>query len=119
MRFSIARWYATSAWSSMAPRASCPRCMRAWAIRVFIHGAVSNKMIRTAAEGVEICLTATLIDGLVMARSAFHHSVNYRSVVIFGRATEVTDPERKLAAMRALVEHIGPGTLGRFAPAVS
>jgi nitroimidazol reductase NimA-like FMN-containing flavoprotein (pyridoxamine 5'-phosphate oxidase superfamily)/GNAT superfamily N-acetyltransferase len=76
---------------------------------VFIHGAVGNKMLRTAAEGVEICLTATLIDGLVMARSAFHHSVNYRSVVIFGCATEVTDPERKLAAMRALVEHIGPG----------
>ncbi len=76
--------------------------------RVYIHGAASNRMLRTAAEGVEVCLTATLIDGLVMARSAFHHSVNYRSVVIFGRATEVTDPERKLAAMRALVEHIGP-----------
>jgi len=76
---------------------------------VFIHGAASNRMIRAAAEGVEVCLTATLIDGLVMARSAFHHSVEYRSVVIFGTATEVTDPERKLAAMRALVEHIGPG----------
>jgi GNAT superfamily N-acetyltransferase len=66
-------------------------------------------MIRTAAEGVEMCLTATLIDGMVMARSAFHHSVNYRSAVIFGVATEVADPERKLAAMRALVEHIAPG----------
>ena len=75
---------------------------------VFIHGAVSNRMIRTAAEGVEVCLTATLIDGLVMARSAFHHSVNYRSAVIYGGATEVTDPERKLAAMRALVEHLAP-----------
>jgi nitroimidazol reductase NimA-like FMN-containing flavoprotein (pyridoxamine 5'-phosphate oxidase superfamily)/GNAT superfamily N-acetyltransferase len=73
---------------------------------VYIHGAASNRMLRTAAEGVEICLTATLIDGLVMARSAFHHSVNYRSAVIFGVATEVTDPERKMAAMRALVEHI-------------
>jgi nitroimidazol reductase NimA-like FMN-containing flavoprotein (pyridoxamine 5'-phosphate oxidase superfamily)/GNAT superfamily N-acetyltransferase len=77
--------------------------------RVYIHGAVSNKMLRTAAGGGEICLTATLIDALVLARSAFHHSVNYRSVVIFGRATEVTDPETKLAAMRALVEHIVPG----------
>jgi nitroimidazol reductase NimA-like FMN-containing flavoprotein (pyridoxamine 5'-phosphate oxidase superfamily)/GNAT superfamily N-acetyltransferase len=76
---------------------------------VFIHGAVSNRMLRTAAEGVEICLTATLIDGLVMARSAFHHSVNYRSAVIFGVATEVIDTARKVAAMRALVEHIGPG----------
>ena len=81
---------------------------------VFIHGAASNKMIRTAAEGVEVCITATLIDGLVMARSAFHHSVNYRSVVIFGTAMEVTDPERKLAAMRALVEHIGPGQWERI-----
>jgi nitroimidazol reductase NimA-like FMN-containing flavoprotein (pyridoxamine 5'-phosphate oxidase superfamily)/GNAT superfamily N-acetyltransferase len=81
---------------------------------VFIHGAVSNKMIRTAAEGVEICLTATLIDGLVMARSAFHHSVEYRSAVIFGVAHEVTEPERKLAAMRALVEHIGPGQWDRI-----
>jgi len=76
---------------------------------VFIHGAASNRMIRTAAEGVEVCLTATLIDGLVMARSAFHHSVNYRSAVIYGVATEIADPERKLSAMRALVEHIGPG----------
>jgi nitroimidazol reductase NimA-like FMN-containing flavoprotein (pyridoxamine 5'-phosphate oxidase superfamily)/GNAT superfamily N-acetyltransferase len=77
--------------------------------RVYLHGAASNRMLNTAAAGVEVCVTATLIDGLVMARSAFHHSVNYRSVVIFGRATEVTDPERKLAAMRALVEHIAPG----------
>ncbi|HVN29439.1 MAG TPA: pyridoxamine 5'-phosphate oxidase family protein, partial [Candidatus Binataceae bacterium] len=76
---------------------------------VFIHGAASNRMIRTAAGGVEVCLTATLIDGLVMARSAFHHSVNYRSAVIFGVAHEVEDPHRKLAAMRALVEHIAPG----------
>jgi len=81
---------------------------------VFIHGAASNRMIRTAAEGVEVCLTATLIDGLVMARSAFHHSVDYRSVVIFGTATEVTDPHRKLVAMRALVEHIGPGQWDRI-----
>jgi len=76
---------------------------------VYVHGAVSNRMLLTAAQGVEICLTATLTDGLVMARSAFHHSVNFRSAVIFGVATEVTDTERKLAAMRALVEHIAPG----------
>ena len=77
--------------------------------RVYIHGAVSNRMLGAAKDGIEICLTATLIDGLVMARSAFHHSVNYRSAVIYGHATEVLDPEPKLAAMRALVEHIGPG----------
>src|ERR1700722_20148919 len=77
--------------------------------RVYIHGAASNRMLGAAAEGTEICLTVTLIDGLVMARSAFHHSVNYRSAVIFGIATEAVDSERKLAAMRALVEHIAPG----------
>jgi nitroimidazol reductase NimA-like FMN-containing flavoprotein (pyridoxamine 5'-phosphate oxidase superfamily)/GNAT superfamily N-acetyltransferase len=77
--------------------------------KVYIHGAATNHMLKTAARGAEICLTATLIDGLVMARSAFHHSVNYRSAVIFGTAREVTDREAKLAAMRALVEHIAPG----------
>ncbi|HXN87641.1 MAG TPA: GNAT family N-acetyltransferase [Candidatus Binataceae bacterium] len=77
--------------------------------KVYIHGAATNHMLKTAGKGAEICLTATLIDGLVMARSAFHHSVNYRSAVIFGIATEVTDREDKLAAMRALVEHIAPG----------
>ena len=78
--------------------------------RLFIHGAVSNRMLRTASgEDAEICVTATLIDGLVMARSAFHHSVNYRSAVIFGRAREVTDRAEKMAAMRALVEHVAPG----------
>ena len=82
--------------------------------RVYIHGAASNRMIRTAAEGVEVCLTATLIDSLVMARSAFHHSADYRSAVIFGVAHEVTDPARKLAAMRALVEHLGPGQWDRI-----
>jgi len=82
--------------------------------RVYIHGAASNRMIRTAAEGIEVCLTATLIDSLVMARSAFHHSVDYRSAVIFGVAHEVTDPVRKLAAMRALVERIGPGQWDRI-----
>src|SRR5258708_40263220 len=67
--------------------------------RLFMHGAVSNKMLRTASgEDAEICVTATLIDGLVMARSAFHHSINYRSAVIFGRAREVIDHAEKLAA---------------------
>ena len=76
---------------------------------VFIHGAVSNRMLRTAAEGVEICLTATLIDGLVMARSAFHHSVNYRSVVILGKAQLVEDPAEKMEALRIFTEHVMKG----------
>ncbi len=77
--------------------------------RLFLHGSAASHMLRTAAEGAEICVTVTMIDGLVLARSAFHHSVNYRSAVIFGRAQRVDDRERKLAAMRALVEHVAPG----------
>jgi uncharacterized protein len=77
--------------------------------KVYVHGSSKNHMLRTAAAGGEICLTVTLIDGLVLARSAFHHSVNYRSVVIIGRAAEVTDPDEQMAAMRALVEHVTPG----------
>jgi len=77
--------------------------------RLYLHGSAANHMLRTAAAGAEICVTVTMIDGLVLARSAFHHSVNYRCAVIFGRAKRVDDPVRKLAAMRALVEHIVPG----------
>src|SRR5690348_18351777 len=59
--------------------------------KVFVHGSSKNHMLRTAAAGGDICITVTLLDGLVLARSAFHHSVNYRSVVVIGRAREVTD----------------------------
>ncbi|MGH7781965.1 MAG: GNAT family N-acetyltransferase [Candidatus Binataceae bacterium] len=77
--------------------------------RLYLHGSAASHMLRTAAAGAEICVTATMIDGLVLARSAFHHSVNYRSAVIFGRAMRVDDMAQKLAAMRALVEHAAPG----------
>ncbi len=77
--------------------------------RLYLHGSAASHMLRTAAAGGEICVTVTMIDGLVLARSAFHHSVNYRSAVIFGRAVRVDDPAQKLAAMRALVEHVAPG----------
>ena len=63
-------------------------------------------MLRTLANGVDACVTVTLIDGLVLARSAFHHSMNYRSVVVFGRAVLVDDPEEKMTALVALSEHI-------------
>jgi len=66
-------------------------------------------MLRTLAGGVDACVTVTLIDGLVLARSAFHHSMNYRSVVIFGRATLVEEREEKMAALLALSEHIVRG----------
>src|SRR5207302_7599255 len=60
--------------------------------RLYLHGSAASRMLGTLAEGVPVCVTATLLDGLVLARSAFHHSLNYRSVVILGRAAEVTEP---------------------------
>ena len=65
---------------------------------VYLHGSPTSRMIRTLAAGVQACLTVTLLDGLVLARSAFHHSMNYRSVVVLGRASEVTDRGEKLRA---------------------
>src|SRR2546427_7078370 len=66
-------------------------------------------MLGTLGKGNEVCLTVTLIDGLVLARSAFHHSMNYRSVVVFGRALPIEDRNEKLAALFALSEHMIPG----------
>jgi nitroimidazol reductase NimA-like FMN-containing flavoprotein (pyridoxamine 5'-phosphate oxidase superfamily) len=70
---------------------------------------VASRLIRTLAEGIDVCLTVTLVDGLVLARSAMHHSLNYRSAMIFGAAGRVEDPEEKAAALEAVVEHIAPG----------
>src|SRR5258706_7883381 len=66
-------------------------------------------MLRAVSGGIDVCVTVTLIDGLVLARSAFHHSMNYRSVVVFGRATLIDDPAEKFAVLRALSEHMIPG----------
>src|SRR6185369_823327 len=76
---------------------------------LYIHGSSASRMLRSLAEGVQVCVTVTLIDGLVLARSAFHHSMNYRSVVILGKATLIEEPEEKNRAMEALTEHIVPG----------
>ena len=76
---------------------------------LFIHGSAASRMLRTLAGGVEVCVTVTLVDGLVLARSAFHHSMNYRSVVLFGTATLVESSEEKTAALRAILEQIVPG----------
>jgi nitroimidazol reductase NimA-like FMN-containing flavoprotein (pyridoxamine 5'-phosphate oxidase superfamily) len=76
---------------------------------LLLHGSAAGRMLQTIAGGVDVCVTVTLVDGLVLARSAFHHSINYRSVVIFGRARVVDDLEGKRAALRAITEHIVPG----------
>jgi nitroimidazol reductase NimA-like FMN-containing flavoprotein (pyridoxamine 5'-phosphate oxidase superfamily) len=77
--------------------------------RLLIHGSQASRMLRTLGQGIDVCVTVTLLDGLVLARSAFHHSMNYRSVVVFGNARVVEDPDEKLEALRALSEHMIPG----------
>ena len=77
--------------------------------KLYIHGSQASRMLRTLSDGVDACVTVTIIDGLVLARSAFHHSMNYRSVVIFGRAMLVEDREEKMAALLALSEHFVRG----------
>jgi uncharacterized protein len=75
---------------------------------LYLHGSVASRMLRSLRDGVEACVTVTLLDGLVLARSAFHHSMNYRSAVIMGVAREVTGDE-KLRALTSLVEHVCRG----------
>jgi len=76
---------------------------------LYVHGSAASRMLRTLREGIGVCVTVTLLDGLVLARSAFHHSMNYRSVVILGVATAVTDDAERLRALEAVVEHMAPG----------
>jgi len=74
-----------------------------------IHGSPASRMLRSLKDGLDVCVVVTLVDGMVLARSTFHHSMNYRSVVVYGRATEITDLEDKRAALDCLVEHLVPG----------
>ena len=76
---------------------------------LYIHGSSASRMLRNLAQGVDVCVTVTLVDGLVLARSAFHHSINYRSVVVLGKAVLVEDAEEKDKALEAFTEHIIPG----------
>ena len=76
---------------------------------VYIHGSAASRMLRALDQGVPVSIAVTLIDGLVLARSAFHHSMNYRSVVIFGTALPVTDPVEKNEALRLFTEQVVPG----------
>lgn len=76
---------------------------------LMIHGSSASRMLKNLAQEIDVCVTVTIIDGLVLARSAFHHSMNYRSVVILGKARVVTDEKEKLGALEAFTEHIIPG----------
>jgi len=76
---------------------------------LYLHGSAASRMLRTLSQGIPVCVTVTLVDGLVLARSAFHHSVNYRSVVILGTAKVVEDPNEKMEALRLFTEHIMKG----------
>lgn len=73
---------------------------------LYIHGSSVSRMLQTLTEEIPVCVTVTLVDGLVLARSAFHHSMNYRSVVVFGTASVVRDDAEKMEALRAFTEHI-------------
>ncbi len=73
---------------------------------IYVHGSPASRMLRSLEQGVQACVTVTHVDGLVLARSAFHHSMNYRSAMIFGTATAVTDPARKLEVLHALTDHL-------------
>jgi len=80
--------------------------------RLVVHGSAASRMLKALVTGAPACVTVTLVDGLVLARSAFHHSINYRSVVVVGSASEITDPDEKSRTLDAIVEHIVPGRLG-------
>jgi nitroimidazol reductase NimA-like FMN-containing flavoprotein (pyridoxamine 5'-phosphate oxidase superfamily) len=76
---------------------------------VYVHGSAASRTLRTLAGGFPACLTVTLLDGIVLARSVFEHSMNYRSVVVLGHATPVVEPDEKLAALEAFTEKLLPG----------
>jgi nitroimidazol reductase NimA-like FMN-containing flavoprotein (pyridoxamine 5'-phosphate oxidase superfamily) len=84
--------------------------------RLLLHGSPASRLLRTAKAGVDVSVTITLLDALVLARSGFHHSMNYRSVVVFGTAVEITDWEKKVAALDRLVEHAVPGRMSALRP---
>lgn len=84
--------------------------------RIYIHGSAASRMLKTLDGGVQVSVTVTLLDALVLARSGFHHSMNYRSVVVFGTARLVNDPDEKLAALRAFTNHIVPGRWEQVRP---
>jgi hypothetical protein len=77
--------------------------------KLYVHGSAASRLLRTLSDGVAVCVTVTLVDGLVLARSAFHHSINYRSVVVFGQARVIMEREPKMDALRVISDQIVPG----------
>jgi len=77
--------------------------------KLYLHGSAASRMLGELATGVPACITVTLVDGLVLARSAFHHSMNYRSAVVFGTAQKIVDPDQKEQALRVISEHLLAG----------
>lgn len=84
--------------------------------RLVIHGSAASRMMRELSKEIDVCVNVTLVDGLVLARSAFHHSINYRSVVVFGKAKIIEDEQEKYEALRALTEHIVPDRWSEIRP---
>jgi uncharacterized protein len=87
--------------------------------RVYWHGSSASRMLRTVSKGIKVCLTVTHVDGLVLARSGFHSSINYRAVMAFGEAEVITDPKHKEEALRAFMEHVTPGRWDMVRPVTS
>jgi uncharacterized protein len=83
---------------------------------LLIHGSAASRMLKVLRRGVDVCVLVTLLDGLVLARSAFHHSMNYRSVMIFGKASVIHGEQKKIAALRAFAEHVVPGRWSQVRP---
>ncbi|MEM7081340.1 MAG: pyridoxamine 5'-phosphate oxidase family protein [Pseudomonadota bacterium] len=83
---------------------------------VLLHGLKGGRMLKHIEAGHSVCIAVTLLDGLVLARSAFHHSMNYRSVVLFGKGIEITEPDAKMAAMQRFVDHLTPGRWDALRP---
>ncbi|MEL6491389.1 MAG: pyridoxamine 5'-phosphate oxidase family protein [Cyanobacteria bacterium J06621_3] len=77
--------------------------------QIYIHGASASRMLKSLLTGIDVCVSVTLLDGLVLARSVYHHSMNYRSVVLFGRAQAVNEPAEKMQALKAFTEHVMKG----------
>ena len=83
---------------------------------IFLHGSAASRMLLALGDGLDVCVTVTLVDGFVLSRSAFHHSINYRSVVMLGRARVLADPAEKMVALRCFTNHILPGRWDEVRP---